>query len=121
MSSRSCVASLPSIGAFLASEQAPKRIEASIKPSVGTAARSAQDSTLACVSFLTMNSREGAMRKGDAVRLTATDGDVEAGTLGVVVETYPISEPDVVLLAFVSGKRLVPLTSVEEVTAVGAT
>ena len=61
------------------------------------------------------------MRRGDAVRLTATDSDMATGTLGVVVEAYPISDPTVVLVEFEAGKRLLPLTCIEEVTAVGAT
>ena len=61
------------------------------------------------------------MREGDAVRLAVTESAVAAGTLGVVVETYPISDPGVVLVEFEGGKQLLALASIEKVTAVGGT
>ena len=54
-----------------------------------------------------------ATRKGDAVRLRRTESDIAAGTLGVVIETYPISDPHVVLVEVEAGKRRLPLTSIE--------
>lgn len=59
------------------------------------------------------------MKEGDAVQLTAAEADIAAGALGVIVETYPLSEPDLVLVEFEGGTRLVSSSSIEVVTAVG--
>jgi hypothetical protein len=58
------------------------------------------------------------LKRGDAVRFVASDGQIPHGALGVVVRAFPTQS---VLVEFEGGKQLLPLRSLEAVTAIGAT
>lgn len=53
-------------------------------------------------------------KNGDAVRLTASEGELGAGATGVVLQWFPHAEGDLVVVRFGKATRVVHSTSIVE-------
>ena len=54
-------------------------------------------------------------KNGDAVRLTANEGALSAGAIGVVLQWFPHAEGDLVVVRFGKATRVVHSRSIAEV------